>query len=356
MECVLLGASPSSYPISKQQLSLEYLRDHTHLRWRTSTLSSIARIRSAAFHAFHAFLTSHSFVHVHAPIITPLDCEGGGETFSITAPSDGPRSLFFHSPAFLTVSGQLYSEMLASALTRVYAFGPTFRAETSVTPRHLAEFWMLEPEVSFCGLDGIMDISERMVKWVTRRIVEDCADEMELLERRGEDGRGLRERLKRAVDVQWKRLTYTDAIAALQRSGAAFDFPAVWGEDLHSEHEHWLAEVHCGGCPVFVTHYPRSLKPFYMKTDDASLNDGGKRAVVLCMDLLMPGLGELIGGSQREERYEPLQQRMLHAGLPMVQYQWYLDLRKSNRSVHSRPRTTRRSSAPLTVLLSACVL
>ena len=253
----VLGPSPSSYPISKHHLTLEYLREHAHLRHRTSTLSALARIRSAAFHAFHSFLTSHSFTHVHTPIITPLDCEGGGEAFTLSAPSDRPPSLFFTSPAFLTVSGQLYAEMMAAALTRVYAFGPTFRAETSATPRHLAEFWMLEPEVSWCGLEGVMELSEGMVKEVTRRVMRECGEEMEWLEERevkeggGEEGAGgvrgkkLRERLRLVVDEPWHRMSYTEAVDALQRSGRSFDFPVRWGEDLHSEHERWLADVHC---------------------------------------------------------------------------------------------------------------
>ena len=259
-ECILLGASPPSYPIAKQQLTLEFLREQTHLRWRTNTLSSIARIRSAAFHAFHSFLASHAFLHIHTPIISPLDCEGGGEAFSVTAPSDQPpSSLFFQAPAFLSVSGQLYAEMLASALTRVYAFGPTFRAETSVTPRHLAEFWMLEPEVSFCGLDGVIDLSERMIKQVTREVVERCGEELEFLEGRAEEGAGLRSRLRGFIEGRWQRMRYGDAIEALQRSGRRFEFPVAWGEGLHSEHERWLAEEHCKGSAARMRVSPAPL-------------------------------------------------------------------------------------------------
>ena len=330
---LLLGSSPPSYPISKQQLTLEYLREHTHLRLRTNTLSSLARIRSAAFHAFHAHLAALSFTHVHTPIITPLDCEGGGETFSLSAPaSRSPSSVsaaFFSRPAFLTVSGQLYAEMAAASLARVYAFGPTFRAESSVTPRHLSEFWMLEPEAAFCSLHEVMQLAEDMIKAVMRRLLLECADELAFLQERGEGGAGLLDRAKAVADSgRWPRLTYTEAVRVLQQSGQQFEHAVQWGAELQSEHERWLAEQHCSS-PVFITHFPRSLKPFYMKTDDSSLQDGEGRATSLCFDLLVPGVGELIGGSQREDRYEQLQQRMEQAGLPLDQYGWYLDLRKS---------------------------
>ena len=245
----IVGSSPASYPIGKQNLTLEYLRDVTHLRFRTNTLSALMRIRATAFHAFHRYLTDQSFLHVHTPLITPLDCEGGGEAFSVSAPSDQHNSLFFARPAYLTVSSQLYAELLSSSLTRVYAFAPTFRAETSTTPRHLAEFWMLEPEMSWCNLADVMDTAETMLKTVIQRTVDERHDELTFLEERGGEGaKGLMGRLAAVVGSRWVRMTYTEAVDVLLRSGAKFEFPVVWGESLHSEHEKWLAEVHCKGC------------------------------------------------------------------------------------------------------------
>ena len=244
----VVGSSPASYPIGKQNLTLEYLRDVTHLRFRTNTLGALMRVRATAFHAFHRYLTDQSFLHVHTPLITPLDCEGGGEAFSVTAPSDRPDSLFFGRPAYLTVSSQLYAELLSSSLTRVYAFAPTFRAETSTTPRHLAEFWMLEPEMSWCGLPELLDTAEAMLKAVIRHVMNERHEELRFLEERGGDGSiGLVGRLQGVVESVWARITYTEAVDALLRSGARFEFPVVWGESLHSEHEKWLAEVHCKG-------------------------------------------------------------------------------------------------------------
>jgi asparaginyl-tRNA synthetase len=366
---LLLGSSPASYPISKQQLTLEYLRDHTHLRLRTNTLSSLARIRATAFHAFHAQLAALSFIHVHTPIITPLDCEGGGETFSLSAPpsrspssSSSSSAPFFSRPAFLTVSGQLYAEMAAASLARVYAFGPTFRAETSVTPRHLSEFWMLEPEAAFCSLQEVMTLAEDTIRAVMRRLLAECADELSFLQERGEGAAaGLLERAQAVLDGgRWPRLSYTEAVRLLQQSGQQFEHAVQWGAELQSEHERWLAERHCRA-PVFITHFPRSLKPFYMKTDDSSLQDGDGRVTALCFDLLVPGVGELVGGSQREDRYDQLKQRMEQAGLPMDQYAWYLDLRKSaqeretgRRHAESAAATVLSSVLPL--CLSLCVL
>ena len=244
----VVGPSPISYPIGKQNLTLEYLRDVTHLRFRTNTLSALMRIRATAFHAFHRWLTEQSFLHVHTPLITPLDCEGGGEAFSVSAPSDKPNSLFFARPAYLTVSSQLYAELLSSSLTRVYAFAPTFRAETSATPRHLAEFWMLEPEMSWCDLPALMDTAEAMLKSVIQRTMDERADELHFLEERGGDGsKGLIAQLEAVVRSGWMRMTYTEAVDVLLRSGMKFEFPVVWGDSLHSEHEKWLAEVHCRG-------------------------------------------------------------------------------------------------------------
>ena len=244
----LVGPSPASYPIGKQNLTLEYLRDVTHLRFRTNTLIALMRIRATAFHAFHRYLTDRSFLHVHTPLLTPLDCEGGGEAFSVSAPSDKPASLFFDRPAYLTVSSQLYAELLSSSLTRVYAFAPTFRAETSATPRHLAEFWMLEPEMSWHTLADVMDTAEAMLKAVTRQCMAERSEELIFLQQRGGEGAvGLVERLEGVVRSEWARMTYTEAVAALLQSGLRFEFPVVWGESLHSEHEKWLAEVHCKG-------------------------------------------------------------------------------------------------------------
>ena len=247
----VVGASPPSYPISKTSLTLEYLRDVTHLRFRTNTLSALMRVRATAFHAFHRYLTDQSFLHVHTPLITPLDCEGGGEAFTVSAPSDKPHSLFFGRPAYLTVSSQLYAELLSSSLTRVYAFAPTFRAETSSTPRHLAEFWMLEPEMSWCDLSQLMDTAEDMLKAVIRCTMEERREELHFLQQRGGEGSvELIGRLESVVASEWVRMTYTEAVDALLRSGAKFEFPVVWGDSLHSEHEKWLAEVHSKGSDV----------------------------------------------------------------------------------------------------------
>ena len=247
----LVGPSPASYPIGKHNLTLEYLRDVTHLRFRTNTLSALVRIRATAFHAFHRYLTEQSFLHVHTPLITPLDCEGGGEAFSVSAPSDKPNSLFFARPAYLTVSSQLYAELLSSSLTRVYAFAPTFRAETSSTPRHLAEFWMLEPELSWCTLHQLMDTAEAMLKAVIQHTMDERQEELHFLQQRGGEGaKGLVGRLQGVLGGVWMRMTYTEAVDVLLRSGVEFEFPVVWGDSLHSEHEKWLAEIHCKGSDI----------------------------------------------------------------------------------------------------------
>ncbi len=323
---------PENYPLQKKRQSFEYLRSISHLRPRTNAFGAIARIRSELNFAIHRFFREQGFIQVHTPIITTSDCEGAGEMFTVTAlPADkiqGVESFyqdFFGRRAGLTVSGQLQAEIFALSHSRVYTFGPTFRAENSNTSRHLAEFWMLEPEMAFCDLACDMELAETLVKDLVGTILAHCADELELFERFV--SKGLLKKLETVQAQPFARMTYTEAIAALEQSGKRFDFPVQWGTDLQSEHERFLCEE-LADRPLIVTDYPKSIKPFYMRS-----NDDGK--TVAAMDILVPGIGELIGGSQREERLDLLTGRMEEAGLNLKEYDWYVDLRRFGSVPHA---------------------
>ncbi|KAF9273765.1 hypothetical protein BGZ68_001219 [Mortierella alpina] len=336
-----------TYPLQKKRHSFEYLREISHLRSRAKTASAILRLRSASAWGFQKFFESQEFVQVHTPVLTSHDCEGGGEVFKIaprisaraqekaatmaagtaTATATAPApSEFFGSPVYLTVSGQLHLEIVASALSRVFTMGPVFRAEPSMTPRHLSEFWMLEAEIAFLDrLDPLLDFSEACLKETTRYLLETCADDIDFLNTWID--KTLKQRLTQIVEEPFQRMTYTHAVEVLQKSQQPFEFAPKWGQGLQSEHEKWLAGSYCKGS-VFVTDYPASLKPFYMRKNDATSLAGREEPTVGCVDLLVPGIGELMGGSLREERPEVLRQQLLDFGLDEEEYQWYMDLRK----------------------------
>ncbi len=330
------GASAPDYPLQKKRHSVEFLRTIAHLRPRTNLFSAVFRIRSVAAHAIHTFFQEQGFVYVHTPIITGSDCEGAGEMFRGTTLDldDLPRGEdgkvdnsqdFFGKLTSLTVSGQLNAESFAMAFSDVYTFGPTFRAENSNTQRHAAEFWMIEPEMAFADLADDMDTAERMIKFIISTVLEKCPDEMEFLNTYQD--KGLIERLTGIVNSSFAHVTYTEAIDILLSSGHEFEYPVYWGVDLQTEHERFLTEQHFK-CPVFVTDYPKEIKAFYMR-----LNDDGK--TVAAMDCLVPGIGEIIGGSQREERIELLEKRMTELGLKPEDYWWYLDLRRYGGTKHA---------------------
>ncbi|KAF8983577.1 hypothetical protein BGZ46_009991 [Entomortierella lignicola] len=326
-----------TYPLQKKRHTFEFLREISHLRSRAKTASAILRIRSASAWGFQKFFESQEFVQVHTPLLTTHDCEGGGEVFKI-APRISARaqqqqsketalapSEFFGSPVYLTVSGQLHLEIIASALSRVYTMGPVFRAEPSMTPRHLSEFWMLEAEIAFLeNLDQLLDFSESCLKETTRYVLENCEQDIDFLNTWID--KSLKERLTRLVEEPFKRIQYKQAIEILRASGEKFEFEPVWGQGLQSEHEKWLAGSYFKG-PVFVTDYPSGLKPFYMRKND-DVEGSGDEKTVGCVDLLVPGIGELMGGSLREERFEVLKKQLQEYGLSEEEYQWYLDLRK----------------------------
>jgi asparaginyl-tRNA synthetase len=329
---VLGPADPATYPLQKKRHSFEFLRSITHLRSRTNALGAVARVRSALSFAVHRFFHEQGFVQVHTPVITTSDCEGAGEMFTVTALE--PAALqgtepfaadFFGRRAGLTVSGQLQAEIFALSHGRVYTFGPTFRAENSNTSRHLAEFWMVEPEMAFCDLAGDMQVAEGFIRFLVETALEECSEDLELFDRYV--AKGLIDRLVQVRDRPFVRLTYTEAVAELERSGRDFAFPVRWGLDLQAEHERFLAEE-AARAPVIVTNYPIGIKPFYMRVDD----DG---RTVAAMDILVAGIGELVGGSQREERLEVLSTRMTAAGLDLEQYSWYLDLRRYGSAPHA---------------------
>jgi asparaginyl-tRNA synthetase len=332
-------ADAESYPLQKKGHTLEFLREHMHLRLRSNTLGAVFRVRSVASMAVHEFFQSRGFVYAQTPIISTADCEGAGEMFQVTTLDlaktpklpDGKVDFsqdFFGAKASLTVSGQLEGEIFATALMNAYTFGPTFRAENSNTSRHLAEFWMIEPEMAFCNLEGNMEIAQDFILYVITQVLERCKDDLEFLWQREWVEPGLKEALEKLVNTpKFSALTYTEAISILEKSGEKFEFPVSWGIDLQSEHERYLTDKHIGG-PVFVTDYPKDIKAFYMR-----LNDDGK--TVRAMDLLVPRLGEIIGGSQREERHEVLQQKILDMGLPLEEYWWYLELRKYGTVPHA---------------------
>ena len=329
---VLGPADPATYPLQKKRHSFEFLRSITHLRSRTNALGAVARVRSALSFAVHRFFHEQGFLQVHTPVITTSDCEGAGEMFTVTAlePAalQGPDPFaadFFGRRAGLTVSGQLQAEIFALSHGRVYTFGPTFRAENSNTSRHLAEFWMVEPEMAFCDLAGDMQVAEGFIRFLVETALEECSEDLELFDRFV--SKGLVDRLAQVRDQPFVRLTYTEAVAELERSGRDFAFPVRWGLDLQAEHERFLAEE-AARAPVIVTNYPIGIKPFYMRVDD----DGH---TVAAMDILVAGIGELVGGSQREERLEVLTTRMTAAGLDLEQYSWYLDLRRYGSAPHA---------------------
>jgi asparaginyl-tRNA synthetase len=330
----LLGAAPE-YPLAKKRHSFEYLRTIAHLRPRTNTFGAIARVRNTVSWSIHRYFQERGFLYVQTPIITGSDAEGAGQMFQVTSMdlrdlpvSDGLVDFtqdLFGRPTFLTVSGQLEAEIMATALSNVYTFGPTFRAENSNTSRHLAEFWMVEPEVAFCDLGGLADLAEDFLKHIFSDVLRDAADDMEFFDQRIQPG--IVEMLRRIAEARFVRLTYTEAIEILQQSGRAFEFPVYWGADLQAEHERYLTEVQFHA-PVILTDYPADIKAFYMR-----LNEDGK--TVAAMDVLVPGVGEIIGGSQREERYDVLLRRMKESGLDPDHYWWYLDLRRFGTVPHA---------------------
>ena len=330
------GVCPPEYPLQKKRHSVEFLRTMPHLRARTNTFSAAFRVRSEAAFALHDFFHKNGFVYVHTPLITGSDCEGAGEMFRVTTidPEDPPRgadgkvdygSDFFGRQTNLTVSGQLEAEGMALAFGKVYTFGPTFRAENSNTPRHAAEFWMIEPEMAFADLTDYMDNAEAMIKSVVRHLLASCPDEMAFFNQFYD--KGLLERLNALAGSEFARVSYTDAVKILQENNDRFEYKVEWGTDLQTEHERFLTEQ-VYKRPVFVTDYPKEIKSFYMRQ-----NDDGK--TVAAADMLVPGVGELCGGSQREERLDRLEARMDELGMKKDDYQWYLDLRRFGSAKHA---------------------
>jgi asparaginyl-tRNA synthetase len=330
-----VGQAPPEYPLQKKRHGFEYLRTIAHLRPRTNTFGAVFRVRSVLAHATHEFFGDRGFVYVHTPILTASDCEGAGELFHVTTLDlknvpRGPEGVdwaqdFFGRAAYLTVSGQLAAEALAMGLSDVYTFGPTFRAENSNTSRHAAEFWMIEPEMAFCDLQGDCDLAEGYVRHLVRTLFERSAEDLEFFDLRIEPG--LRARLEAVEKAPFARVTYREAVDALLASGKSFEYPVHFGANLQAEHERWLTETWVGR-PVFVTDYPKEIKAFYMRR-----NDDGR--TVAAMDLLVPGVGELIGGSQREERADVLEGTLREAGLDPSGYEWYLDLRRFGGAPHA---------------------
>ena len=332
----IFNLSDSEYPLQKKRHTFEYLRTISHLRARTNTFNAVFRVRSVLSYAIHKFFQERGFVYVHTPIITSSDAEGAGEMFTVTGcdlnnlpkTEDGNMDYnedFFGRPAHLTVSGQLDVETYAFAFRNVYTFGPTFRAENSNTVEHAAEFWMIEPEICFADLKDDMNLAEDMLKFVIQYVLDNCPEEMEFFDKFVSEG--LLERLKHVVSSDFGRISYTDAIEELKKHNSEFEFPVDWGTDIQTEHERFLSEK-VFGKPVFVTDYPKDIKAFYMKQ-----NDDGK--TVAATDLLVPGIGELIGGSQREDDMEKLKTRMNELGLDEKDYWWYLDLRRYGSITHS---------------------
>jgi asparaginyl-tRNA synthetase len=317
-----VGGVDDDYPLQKKRHSFEFLRTIAHLRPRTNTLGAVLRVRNAAARAIDDFFHERGFLKLHAPVITLADAEGAGAMFRVTAPDGGD---FFGAPSFLTVSGQLEAEIGALALSKVYSFGPTFRAENSHTSRHLAEFWMVEPELAFCDLAGLADLAEEFLKSLFRGVLAACPDDMEFFNARIDPT--VLETLEHIIEQPFERLRYSEAIEILEKSGRSFEFPVAWGSDLQSEHERYLAEEHVGR-PVVVTDYPKDIKAFYMY-----LNDDGK--TVAAMDVLVPKVGEIIGGSQREHRHDVLLSRIEERGLAVDAYWWYLDLRRYGSAPHA---------------------
>jgi asparaginyl-tRNA synthetase len=328
-EIRLLGTAPDDYPLQKKGHSAEFLRSIAHLRPRTNLYGAVFRTRSRMAYAIHRFFQERDFVYVHTPIITASDCEGAGEMFRVTTLPDDKASReaedFFGKRAFLTVSGQLEGEAFACALSNIYTFGPTFRAENSNTSRHAAEFWMIEPEVAFCDLQGDMDLAEAMVKFLVTEMLQHHEGDLDVFTKFVD--KDLRSRLEFVAARSFERITYTDAVELVRGSGVTFDYPCEYGLNLQSEHERWLTEVHFKQ-PVTVFNYPKEIKPFYMR-----LNDDGR--TVTAMDVLVPGIGEIIGGSQREERLDVLLDNFAKHGLDPANYGWYADLRRYGSVPHA---------------------
>ena len=339
-DITLVGyCSAEEYPLQKKRHSNEFLRTIAHLRPRTNTFGAVFRVRHAAQFAIHKFFNGRGFVNLHSPIITTSDCEGAGQMFRVTTldmknpPRDNNQTNgnvdfskdFFGAEASLTVSGQLEGELFALALGNIYTFGPTFRAENSNTPRHLAEFWMIEPEMAFCDLRGNMELAEDFVKSVLKYVLETCPEDMEFFNQWVE--KGIIDSLQAVVNADFQRITYTNAIEILQKSGKSFEFPVSWGMDIQTEHERFLAEEYVKG-PVFITNYPKEIKAFYMRVDEGE-------KTVSAMDLLVPRIGEIIGGSQREEREDVLWRRIRECNLPEENYWWYLDTRRFGSAPHA---------------------
>jgi asparaginyl-tRNA synthetase len=329
-------ADPETYPLQKKRHSFEFLRTIGHLRSRTNTLGAVFRVRNAAAMAIHNFFQERDFLWVHTPIITANDAEGAGELFTVTSldlnkiPKTPEQKIdfeqdFFGKRAFLTVSGQLEAEIMAMAFTNVYTFGPTFRAENSNTSRHLAEFWMVEPEMAFCDLEGNMDLAEAFLKYVFKFVLEKCPEDMQFFNDRIDNT--VLSNAEKIINSEFARVTYTEAIALLEKADKKFDYPVNWGLDLQSEHERYLAEE-LFKKPLIVTDYPTSIKAFYMR-----LNEDEK--TVRAMDILAPGIGEIVGGSQREERLDVLERRIIAQGMNPEDLWWYLDLRRFGTVPHA---------------------
>ncbi len=332
----IVGKADPDFPLQKKRHGFEFLRTIAHLRNRTNTYGAVFRVRSVLAHAVHCFYQDRGFVYVHTPILTASDCEGAGEMFRVSTldPEKPPRTEqgaidwsqdFFGRGTFLTVSGQLNGESFALGMSDIYTFGPTFRAENSNTSRHAAEFWMIEPEMAFCDLAGACDLAEAFIKHMITTVLERCPADLAFFDERIE--KGLLERLRHVAEASFERMPYAEAVKRLEASGQAFEFPVFFGANLQAEHERYLTETLVGR-PVFVTDYPREIKAFYMRRNDDD-------RTVAAMDLLVPKVGELIGGSQREERHDVLVKTITEAGLPLEEYEWYLDTRRFGTAPHA---------------------
>ena len=334
-EIELIGEAPADYPLQKKGHTAEFLRSIAHLRPRANLYGALFRMRSRMAQAAHRFFDERDFTYVHTPIITDSDCEGAGEMFRVTTldPSQAGAQKFendfFGKATYLTVSGQLEGEAFATALSNIYTFGPTFRAENSHTSRHASEFWMIEPEIAFCDLEGDMDLAEEFTKYLVDDTLKNNEGDLDIFARFVD--KSLLERLRFVSEKPFQRVSYTEAVEILENSGQKFDYPVSWGVNLQSEHERFLTEQHFK-CPVTVYNYPKSIKPFYMRTNEP---DSEGRLTVTAMDLLVPGIGEIIGGAQREERIDILRANMQEDDLSLEDYSWYLDLRKYGSCPHA---------------------
>ena len=334
-EIELIGEAPADYPLQKKGHTAEFLRSIAHLRPRANLYGALFRMRSRMAQAAHRFFDERDFTYVHTPIITDSDCEGAGEMFRVTTldPSQAGAQKFendfFGKATYLTVSGQLEGEAFATALSNIYTFGPTFRAENSHTSRHASEFWMIEPEMAFCDLEGDMDLAEEFTKYLVDDTLNNNEGDLDIFARFVD--KGLLGRLRFVSEKPFQRVSYTEAVEILENSGQKFDYPVCWGVNLQSEHERFLTEQHFK-CPVTVYNYPKSIKPFYMRTNEP---DSEGRLTVTAMDLLVPGIGEIIGGAQREERIDILRANMQEDDLSLEDYSWYLDLRKYGSCPHA---------------------